>query len=346
MSYTNGLDKPSDYFNTKLYTGNGSTQSITGVNFQPDWVWIKRRNASSNNILTDAVRGNTKWLESNNSNAEQTGTDRITSFDSDGFGLGSNANVNANTGTFTSWNWLASNTTASNTDGSITSTVSANTTSGFSIVSWTGNGTAGATIGHGLTTPPKVVIIKSRSLVRNWQVGHDSLGWGNYLVLNSTNASTSDTGLFNNTAPNSTVVTLGDYTVLNGSGSTYIAYCFAEKKGFSKAFSYTGNGSTDGTYIHLGFKPAWFMIKKSSASGDSWVIIDNTRFPYNYVDKFIYAEQSDGESGSAERLDILSNGIKLRATHTFINTSGATYIGIAFAENPFVTSTGIPTTAR
>ena len=345
MAYTD-IDKPDLYFNTKLYTGDGTTSnSITGVGFQPDWIWIKKRNSIASHRLLDSIRGVQKHLASDNTDAEVT-QNSVMSFDTDGFTVGDSAGTNGSSDTFASWNWLASNTTASNTDGSITSTVSANTTSGFSIVSYTGTG-ANATVGHGLGVAPAMIIIKNRDDgTRNWGVYHKSLGSGNAIRLNQTSASFSTTNFWNSTEPTSTVWSMGNQFDVNDSGDNNIAYCFAEKKGFSKAFSYTGNGSTDGTYIHLGFKPAWFMIKKSSAAGDSWVIIDNTRFPYNYVDKFIYADEADAESGSAERLDILSNGIKLRATHTFINTSGATYIGIAFAENPFVTSTGIPACAR
>jgi len=345
MAYTD-IDKPDLYFNTKLYTGDGTTSnSITGVGFQPDWIWIKKRNSIASHRLLDSIRGVQKHLASDNTDAEVT-QNSVMSFDTDGFTVGDSAGTNGSSDTFASWNWLASNTTASNTDGSITSTVSANTTSGFSIVSYTGTG-ANATVGHGLGVAPAMIIIKNRDDgTRNWGVYHKSLGSGNAIRLNQTSASFSTTNFWNSTEPTSTVWSMGNQFDVNDSGDNNIAYCFAEKKGFSKAFSYTGNGSTDGTYIHLGFKPAWFMIKKSSAAGDSWVIIDNTRFPYNYVDKFIYADEADAESGSAERLDILSNGIKLRATHPFINTSGATYIYMAFAENPLVGTNNIPATAR
>ena len=342
MAYTD-IDKPEDYFNTVLYTGNGSSQSITGVGFQPDLLWIKSRGLAGNHFLSDIIRGSTKRLKSNASDAEDTITS-LSSFDSDGFTL-SNTGYNGSGETFATWNWLASNTTASNTNGSITSTVSANTTSGFSIVSYTGNGTAGATIGHGLSSSPKVVIIKSRSLDRNWMFGSDLLGWGYYLLLNSTTASTDDTGLWNNTAPSSSVVTLGNYTVLNGSGSTYIAYCFAEKKGFSKFGSYTGNGSTDGTFVYTGFKPAWVLVRHTNSAGENSFICDNKREGYNaennrLIPNLTAVEQSDSP------IDILSNGFKARETGNKVNGSGRNYIYMAFAENPFVTSTGIPTTAR
>ena len=348
MAYTD-IDKPSDYFNTVLYTGTGSgNQSVTGVGFQPDWVWTKNRVDAYGHNLYDSVRGVGKYLQSNGTSAESTSATSMVSFDSDGFTVGTGDNVQYSSNNGVAWNWLASNTTASNTDGTITSTVSANTTAGFSIVSYTGNGTAGATIGHGLGTTPKVFIIKSRSLVRNWIVYHSSLGETEGIRLNLTNASASDTGLFNSTAPNSTVVTLGDYTVLNGSGSTYIAYCFAEKKGYSKFGSYTGNGSSDGSYIHLGFKPSYFLLK-SSSNAESWHIYDNQRAnAYNPHETVApRANDSSAEStASTYGIDFVSNGVKLRGSGSGINGSGYSFIYMAFAENPFVTSTGICCTAR
>ena len=343
------INKPNEYFNTKLYIGNSTdNHAITGVNFQPDLVWIKRRNQAANHNLFDSVRGATKTIKSNLTNAEATVADTLKSFDADGFTLGDDATVgevNPITYTMASWNWLAGGTGVSNTVGDITSTVSANTTSGFSIVSYTGTG-ANATVGHGLGSAPAFIIFKDRSTTKDWFVYHQSISPATGGKLNLTVNPGADPSYFNNTAPTSSVFSIGDANTTNPSGNNMIAYCFAEKKGFSKFGSYTGNGSADGTFVYTGFKPAWFMVKKSSASGDSWVIIDNTRFPYNYVDKFIYADEADAESGSAERLDFLSNGIKIRATHTFINTSGATYIYMAFAENPLVGTNNIPATAR
>jgi hypothetical protein len=346
MAYT-PIDKSDDYFNTKLYTGNGSTQSITGVNFQPDMVWTKVRSTTDNHNLEDAVRGAGETLYPDLTLAEYTDATAITSFDSDGYSIGSQGNVNANTQTFVSWNWLASNTTASNTDGSITSTVSANTTSGFSIVSWTGTG-ANATIGHGLSTTPSMIIAKSRSAAGGWYIYHKSIGATKFLQLSNTDASTSNSTIWNNTEPTSSFFSTG--TAFDN-GTTYIAYCFAEKKGFSKFGSYVGNGSTDGSYIHLGFKPAWVMFKKTSGA-DNWLILDNKRSSSsgkNLVDFHLRANLSNAEadlSGSDNGVDFLSNGIKLRKDNGEFNSSGGTYIYMAFAENPFVTSTGIPATAR
>ena len=343
MAYTT-IDKPTDYFNTKLYTGNGSTQSITGVGFQPDWVWIKGRSVVAGHNLHDVVRGVNKQLYTNTSDAEETLTTLVTSFDSDGFSLGSNGNANSNTNTFVSWNWLASNTTASNTDGSITSTVSANTTSGFSIVSWSGSG-ANATIGHGLGAEPKIIFLKIRTGTNNWQVYSKSIGSGNALFLNTTDASGSNTG-WQSTDATSSVFYVSGGTAVNGSGNEFIAYCFAEKKGYSKFGSYTGNGNADGTFIYTGFKPAWVMIKQTSGSGTSWNIWDNKRLGYNTKNYQLEANTNVVENTSLERLLITSNGFKCLTDNAQINGSGNTYIYMAFAESPFVTSTGIPTTAR
>ena len=342
MSYTNGLDDPTLYFNTKLYTGNGSTQSITGVGFQPDWVWIKHRNGASGHFLFDTVRGVLKRIRTDNTNAETTSADSLTTFGTDGFTLGTESGVNVSGGTFASWNWLASNTTASNTDGSITSTVSANTTSGFSIVSYTGTG-ANATVGHGIDTP-KMIIVKNISVTKNWCVYHHSIGNAKIMKLNATDAETANTTTFNSTSPNSSVFTVGTSSLTNSSGENFIAYCFAEKKGFSKFGSYTGNGNADGTFIYTGFKPAWVMIKRTD-SAHNWTIVDSTRSINDGSMEFLLADTSSAED-TDPFYDIVSNGFKLRDTALRVNASGGTYIYMCFAEAPFTTSTGIPTTAR
>ena len=347
MAYTD-IDKPSDYFNTVLYTGTGSELAITGVGFQPDWTWIKRRDAVAHGGMFDNVRGATKLLSSSQTDAEQTIAQSLKSFDSDGFtlGTGTNGYVNTSGSTTVAWNWLASNTTASNTDGSITSTVSANTTSGFSIVSYTGNGTAGATVGHGLGSIPQVVITKERNGTAWWGGYFASLGNTKSIYLNQTNSADTSVQFWNNTSPTSSVFTVGSNSISNRAvgGSTYIAYCFAEKKGFSKFGSYIGNGSTDGTFVYTGFKPSFVLQKKSSSTSD-WVIYDNKRDPSNVVTQELKPNSSAAEN-SFTNIDILSNGFKQRADYSYTNNSGATYIYMAFAENPFVTSTGIPATAR
>ena len=343
MAYTT-IKKPSDYFNTKLYTGNSSTQSITGVGFQPDWVWIKNRDTGNGHELFDAVRGATKTLYSDSADAEYTNaTGSLTSFNTDGFTVGSGDGANKSGSGIASWNWLANGTGVANTDGSISSTVSANTTSGFSIVSYTGNATAGATVGHGLGVTPDMFIIKVRSTSNNWGVYHKSMGETKAMYLDGTSAETTD-GWLNNTAPDSSVFTLSGGNYGNTSGNTHIAYCFAEKQGYSKFGSYTGNGSTDGTFVYTGMKPSFVMIKRTD-SADGWQMFDNKRDLSNPGIHRLEADSSAAEyTGQADHLDMYSNGFKPRYSGGNLNGSGATYIYMAFAEQPLVGDN--PATAR
>ena len=340
------INKSSDYFNTVLYSGNGGTQSITGVNFQPDLTWIKNRSADQNHSLTDIVRGVTKTLRTDVTTAETTDAQGQTSFDSDGFTVGSEAKINGSGNNIVAWNWLADNTSgSSNTDGSITSTVSANTTSGFSIVSYTGTG-AIATVGHGLGAVPKMLIIKNRvDGSGHWRVYHASIGPTVYCDLDNTGAAIASSNVFNNTTPTSSLFSLGSDSRANGSGNAMIAYCFAEKKGFSKFGSYTGNGSTDGTFVYTGFKPAFLLVKNTSTSGTNWQITDTKRIGYNLQNHRIYPDDSAAES-TTQTMDILSNGFKMRTTSNLVNATSANYIYMAFAENPLVGTNNIPTTAR
>ena len=343
MAYSS-IAKPTDYFNTVLWTGNGSTMTITGVGFNADWVWVKLRSGSDDHRLFDQVRGINKYLDANTTDTEVT--DAILSTNSDGYNLASAGEVTANGGTFVGWNWLGANGTASNSDGSITSTVSANTTAGFSIVKYTSNNTAGATIGHGLGSVPNMVIVKSLANTTRWFVYHSSLGNGSEIYLDDTQAAYNSSTVWNNTTPTSSVVTLGT-TYVNASGD-YVAYCFAEKKGYSKFGSYTGNGNANGTFVYTGFKPAWVMYKRSSASGNDWVIVDNKRDPINVCNEELYAN-SNSAKGDVDLLDFTSNGFKCRRSHNSQNGSGSTYIYMAFAENPFVgnvSGTAVPVTAR
>jgi hypothetical protein len=347
MPYSN-IDKPSSYFNTKLYTGNGASLANTGVGFKPDFLWIKGRSGVRNHSLFDIVRGNDKRLISNSTGAETTET-AVTSFDTDGFTLDSGTTANANGETFVAWNWLASNTTASNTSGSITSTVSANTTSGFSIVSYTGNGTAGATVGHGLGVTPKMVIIKNRSATTSWPVFTSMVttqSSGDVFTSTVFNIGDKSGGVLSLNL-SSAGISYGMDAQANGSGATYIAYCFAEVKGYSKFGSYVGNGSADGTFVYTGFKPAFVLLKSSSNSGWNWRLSDNKRDNFNSANnKNLFPSSSDAEVTSEKDIDFLSNGFKLRTNDNGVNTSGWTIIYMAFAENPFVSSKGIPTTAR
>jgi hypothetical protein len=341
------IDSPKKYFDTVTYTGNGaSPRSIGNLSFKPDFVWSKSRSTAENHNLYDAVRGGTQGLRSNLTNAETSSNiyGYVSTFDSDGVTYisgGTNNDLNNGSGvTFVNWNWLGANTTVSNTSGSITSTVSANTTSGFSIVSYT-NPASGSpfTVGHGLGVAPKMIIVKTRNVAQTWGVWHTSIGFGNYLRLDST-AVTASANLV--TATSST--TFSTYQNHHATSDTLIAYCFAEVKGFSKFGSYTGNGSTDGTFIYTGFKPAFFIVKTSNASFN-WVVEDNKRNTFNVVDKYLLPNSAVAE-GTLTLVDFLSNGIKIRTTDNSHNGSGNTHIYMAFAENPFVSSKGIPTTAR
>jgi hypothetical protein len=344
MAYTT-IKKPSDYFNTKLYTGNGSNgNAITGVGFQPDFVWIKNRDVTYWHQLYDAVRGvSAGTLYSNQTGAEDFGSGTLlASFDSDGFTVNSNDGCNGNGENLVSWNWLASNTTASNTDGSINSTVSANTTSGFSIVSYTGTGSAG-TVGHGLGSAPSVILTKTRSDAEEWFCHWSVLGTGSFVKLSSNVAAGTNATAFP-WNPQTDTFGLSSDGATNTNGRTYIAYCFAEKKGFSKFGSYVGNGNADGTFVYTGFKPAFVMIKVSSTLND-WSMYDNKRDTINQVDNYLQSNTSSIEvSDTGKGTDFLSNGFKLRTTHGTHNTSGETYIYMAFAEEPLVGDN--PATAR
>ena len=341
--------QPNDYFNTKLYDGTGSTNNITGVGFQPDWVWIKARGATTDHVLYDAVRGVTKNLHSNTTDAEDTQTDGLTAFGTDGFTVGADGKSNANSGTFVSWNWKAGTTSGISTNGSTTITPSAysfNQTSGFSILKYAGNGTAGAYLAHGLGAAPEIIFARSTNLAGEpWQVYSKALGNDKRLFLNLTNAETSASE-WNSTTPDSVNIRLGDGTHINSSGNTFIAYCFTPIQGFSSMGAYKGNGSTNGAFIYTGFKPAFIIFKRTSGT-DNWVMIDNKRLGYNELNYGLFpnttaVEQTDSDN----RFDLLSNGFKIRNSGGYTNTSGQDYLYMAFAEEPLVSSNGIPATAR
>ncbi len=317
------------FFAPVTYTGNGTTQTIS-VGFQPDLVWIKNRANTSDHGLFDVLRGVTRRLSSNTTAVEDT-ISGLTAFTSDGFTIGSDYNNNGLA--LMSWNWRASNAAAvTNTAGSITSTVSANTTSGFSIATFTGNGTAGATFGHGLGVAPRMIIIKSRGNARNWLVYHASIGATQFLQLDTTIAATTGITPWNNTAPTSSVVTLGTSAAGNESGITRVAYCFAEVPGYSKFGSYTGNGSTDGPFVFCGFRPRYIMVKGSTNSSN-WTVIDTARDSYNTCTSGLYPNLSAAQSDPGA-FDILSNGFKIRHVFSDSNGNGNTYIFAAFAESP------------
>jgi hypothetical protein len=345
MAYTT-VDNPELYFQTKLYTGNSGTNAITldgSENMQPDWIWIKERGATGFHVLTDVVRGITKQLYTNDNQVENTNSFSITAIGSNGFTLGNRADVNNNSDTYVAWNWLAGGTASSNTDGSITSTVSANTTSGFSIVSYSGTG-SNLDFGHGLGAVPDWFMIKNRDVDQAWRVYHKSMGFTKRLVLSETGAeSASAVGL--NGSPSSSLIYLDTSTdCTNASGQDYICYAFAEKKGYSKFGSYIGNGSTDGTFVYTGFRPAFVMFKSTSTTG-GWEIHDNKRDTFNPSSKRLFPHLSNAEA-TEDYVDFVSNGFKFRTTDATGNTGGTTYIYMAFASEPFTTSTGIPCTAR
>jgi hypothetical protein len=333
-----------DYFNTVLYTGNGSTQSITGVGFQPDFVWLKSRSSGgssfTNNVLVDVVRGagtnGYRNLYSNLTDAEYvptSGNASITALNSDGFTLDGNINTNQNTMTAVAWNWKANGAGASNTQGTITSTVSANTTSGFSIVTYTGNAST-ASYGHGLGAAPAMVITKGRTNTVAWVVYHSGLTAGNEIYLNLTNTQASSANY--PSAPTSTVVNLGNDTNANGNGINYVAYCFAPVAGFSAFGKYTGNGSADGPFVYTGFRPRWVLFKRTDTA-NNWFILDTARDTYNALTNYLSPDLSSTESTASNIADFVSNGFKVRGTSTYygFNASGGTYIYAAFAENPF-----------
>ena len=348
MAYTT-IDKPSDYFNTKLYTGTGNSNAITGVGFSPNWVWLKSRSTTQNHILTDTVRGATKTIRSNTTDAENTEPQYLKSFDSDGFTLGTRSEPNGNGATFVSWNWKAE-ITSGLSGGSITpSGYSINTTAGFGIYKYTGNGTSGATIAHGLGAVPKVIFIKRLDNNDAMNMYNESLGNTKTLRVDRNDAPATSSSFYNNTSPTSSLITLGNESGFNGNNNTYVMYAFAEKQGYSKFSSYTGNGNANGAFIYTGFKPAFFLQKKSSASGNAWNTWGYTSLSgTNSIGRRLFPSTSGSESNqdSAPMSNFLSNGIKILQTDSDYNGSGATYIYMAFAENPFVTSTGVPATAR
>ena len=345
------IDKPSEHFNTVTYTGNASGQTITGVGHQPDFIWIKQRgDAGYDHSLHNSVSGLLKKLASNKTDAEVTNTDTITSANADGFVLGADTagpaanSVNQDTKNYVAWNWKANGAGSSNTDGDITSTVSANTTAGFSIVKYTGNGSNDQRVGHGLGARPTAWFIKRLGSADDWIVYHQGLAtnWydDTYLYLNSSNAvmGSVNAGTGN---PTSSVFYIGDTGRTGASGDDYIAYVFAEKKGFSKFGSYSGNSSTNGTFVYTGFKPAFVIIKKHNDTAN-WMMYDNKREGYNVDNDHLKPNTNEAE-GTSDDLDLLSNGFKLRTSGSGENSGN--FIYMAFGQS-LVGSNNVPCTAR
>ena len=342
MAFTT-INNGSLFMNPKIYTGNGGTQTITGVGFQPDFTYVKSRTNTESPWIMDAVQGVTKANFTSGNTAEQSVSTGITAWNSDGFALGNNTAWNQNSQNFVSWNWKANGAGSANTDGYLASTVSVNTTSGFSIVKYLGNGSAN-TVGHGLGVVPKMIIVKNLNTTDSWFVYHVSLGASNQLKLNETEASSANQGAWNNTSPTSALFTVGNSEATGGNGRNMIAYCFADVQGFSKMGSYVGNGNADGTFVYTGFKPAFVMIKRTDTTQD-WYMLDNKRNTFNPVDKYLLANANDAET-TFTIPDFLSNGFKLRTTGGGTNASGGSYIYMAFAEAPIVGTNNIPANAR
>ena len=350
MAYTT-VNDPSAYFHTQLWTGNGTSQSITNDahagNFSPDWAWIKNRTSSGGagpQIIWDTTRGVTKEFHMNTNEAEHTTTNGITSFDTDGFSLGNGGTVNENNSNFVGWQWIANGgTTSSNYNGSITSTVQANTTAGFSIVTYTGTG-ANATVGHGLSSAPAFIVTKNRpSGSYGWYVYHQSLGATKNLYIHSSDSEVTSSDRWNNTSPTSTVFSVGTNGGTNGSAAM-LAYCFAEIQGYSSFGKYTGNGNEDGPFIYTGFAPEFIITKPSSTTGN-WNINDTKRDPINRASQRLNPNLNNAEASDGA-LDFLSNGFKIRNTSSARNGSGNTIVYMAFARETLTGTNNIAATAK
>ena len=342
MAYTT-INKSTDYFNTKLWTGTGANLSITGVGHRPDFTWIKNRANTDDHNLFDVLRGfsTDALLRSNTSGAATDTTEGIKSFDSDGFSLGTNGSSNGNGQGMVSWNWKANGSGSANTDGSQSATVSVNTTAGFSIVKFVNNQSYTTnTFGHGLGVVPQVIIMRSLDSSYNWDVHHHKVAISKRLVLNSSSGEASSTYM-NSTSPTNQVFTVKSDEF--DTNDNCIAYCFAEKTGYSKFGSYTGNGNADGVFVYLGFKPAFVITKRYDGSGQSWHMQDNKRDGFNYNNHRLFAESNSAES-TTSRMDLLSNGFKYRDGDGQGN--GQNFIYMAFAEAPLVGSNNVPCTAR
>ena len=369
MAYTD-IDDPTAYFQTKLYTGNSAaddanlttSQALTfdgNSDMQPDLLWFKRRDGADHHLWFDVIRGRTKGYYSNLTQGEDNLANSITSFDSDGFTLGNDTGtggtINKNSETYVAWGWKAgtafSNDASGTSIGNTDSAGSVNDAAGFSIVGYTGAGSStDIEIKHGLSTVPQVIITKNRDDANHWAVFHHkntSAPQTDFLKLSANTATTDDADIWNDTAPTSAIFTAGDHSSSNRSGDAMVAYLFSEVKGYSKFGNYVGNGNADGTFVYTGFKPAFVLIKKSNSSGTSWIIFDNKRLGYNGSNYTLAPDNANDEAtGDNGSIDLLSNGFKCRDTDSGANASGDTYIYMAFAESPFVTSTGVPATAR
>ena len=349
MAYTT-IDNPELYFQTKLYTGNGNSGTAITLdgseNMQPDWIWGGCRSDADNKWLSDSVRGNTKAIFSNTKGAEETSSERIKSFDSDGFTIGNAGDTNTSSRTFVTWNWKAGGSASNNTDGSTTTSVSNNSTAKFSIGTYTGTSSA-ATIGHGLGAAPGIIIVKNRSSgTRDWAVYHRNLsGTNKYLKFNESVVEQTDSATWNNTTPTSSVFASAGSGEVNQGSENFVFYAFTDVKGYSKFSKYVGNGdSSDGTFVYTGFRPS-FILYKNTMTADSWFVHDNKRQGFNDQNELMFGDITQAES-TVDRIRILSNGFKAIDSDKGVNKSGDIYVYMAFAESPFVNSNGVPTNAR
>ena len=332
-----------DYFEAKTYTGNGSTQSITGFQFSPDWVWYKDRGSTNGHALFDSVRGAQKRLRTMTTAAEVTDSTYLTSFDSNGFTVGSHVTGNTSGSSYVAWCWDAGSSTVSNTDGSVTSQVRANQTAGFSVVTCTGDSNTSKTVGHGLNAVPEMIIIKCRNATSDWPVFHKSTGNNTFCRLNLTNSNDlTGAGVMNNTSPTSSVFTVGDYSGTGDASRNFVAYCFAPVAGFSAMGVYEATRNPK-AFVHTGFRPAFVLIKRTVGSPNAnWIIHDTARSPYNVSQKGLFPSASDAEyTDSSINLDILSNGFFVHGTSAMQGYESDDYIYYAVAENPFQANGGL-----
>jgi hypothetical protein len=354
MAYTT-IDDPSVYFQTALWTGNGSSQSVVNdgnSDLQPDWLWIKERSSTSGHIIKDTSRGVNNSLNLHNTDEESANSNQVTSINSDGFSVGTDNGTNQSGVTMVAWQWKANGgTTSSNTDGDITTTVQTNSTAGFSIITYTGNGNNLDTIGHGLGATPDFAVVRGRSSSSNtkrWFVKIPAVCGNSEILEWDTTNGKQDSGNGIETMGSSTItlgIDTGNVNSTNESSKTYVCYAFKSIQGYSKIGSYTGNGNADGPFVYTGFKPAWVMIKSSGSNGDNWVICDNKRDTFNVMENILLPNSANAEFDETS-FDFLSNGFKLRQNAATYNDNNDTFIYMAFAEHPFVSSKGVPVTAR
>ena len=353
MAYST-IDDPEKYFQTKIYAGDGqSSKAVTldgDTDLSPDFVWIKNRSGTDVNALYDSVRGVNKNLRSDATAAEGSQSDGLLSFDSDGFTVGAAGSVNTNANNFVSWNWLAE--TAFSNDASATSVGTIDTSgaiqanAGFSIITWTGNATSSQSVAHGLGAVPKVIFTKNTdNASQPWKCYFEFVGNGDYLILNATDTPATS-GVWSSTTPTSSIISISNDTGINGSGNTILAYCFTDIKGYHKTGRYHGNGNADGTFVFTGFRPALIMVR-DPGNAENWLVYDNKRPGYNLNNNHMMWNSNTAETASsANTMDILSNGFKVRSSNNGLNRNGAHFMYMAWAESPFVNSNNVPTNAR